>query len=121
VSIHHDIIQVRNTSWYSYAFRSSEKAALQEIGPRFTLKLRSLKKGIPVVNDPSKPPPPLEFANDKDAEPTESGEDENSRSRRDDNVKERTGRVGNTNDDFEWIWKVNTCLDLITGANFHTL
>lgn len=28
-------------------FKSTEKAALQEIGPRFTLKLRWLKKGIP--------------------------------------------------------------------------
>jgi glutamine cyclotransferase len=33
----------------SYAFRSPEKVALQEIGPRFTLKLRSLKKNIPAV------------------------------------------------------------------------
>ena len=28
-----------------YAFRSPEKVALQEIGPRFTLKLRWVKKG----------------------------------------------------------------------------
>jgi ribosome production factor 1 len=33
----------------SYAFRTTEKVALQEIGPRFTLKLRSLKKGVPAV------------------------------------------------------------------------
>jgi len=32
-----------------YAFRSEEKVALQEIGPRFTLKLRSLRKGLPAV------------------------------------------------------------------------
>src|SRR5580658_8059804 len=35
--------------WPSYAFRTTEKVALQEIGPRFTLRLRSLKKGIPAV------------------------------------------------------------------------
>jgi len=32
---------------HRYAFRNTEKAALQEIGPRFTLKLRWLKKGVP--------------------------------------------------------------------------
>jgi ribosome production factor 1 len=34
-----------------YAFRSTEKVALQEIGPRFTLKLRSLNKDLPAVNN----------------------------------------------------------------------
>ncbi|ETW78862.1 hypothetical protein HETIRDRAFT_14859, partial [Heterobasidion irregulare TC 32-1] len=31
---------------HRYAFRTPEKVALQEIGPRFTLKLRSMKKGL---------------------------------------------------------------------------
>ena len=34
---------------HRYAFKSTEKTALQEIGPRFTLKLRWLKKGLPSV------------------------------------------------------------------------
>ena len=47
-----------------YAFRSLEKAALQEIGPRFTLKLRWLKKGAPAVKDLGAQPPPLILASD---------------------------------------------------------
>ncbi|KAF9269071.1 Brix-domain-containing protein [Marasmius fiardii PR-910] len=46
---------------HRYAFRSTEKVALQEIGPRFTLKLRSLRKGIPAVQDFGEAPKPLEF------------------------------------------------------------
>ena len=30
---------------YRYIFKNAEKVGLQEIGPRFTLKLRSLQKG----------------------------------------------------------------------------
>lgn len=36
---------------HRYAFRSPEKVALQEIGPRFTLKLRWVKKGLPEVHN----------------------------------------------------------------------
>ena len=62
-----------------YAFRSLEKAPLQEIGPRFTLKLRWLKKGVPVVKNLGAPPPPLVLASDvqegeKTTVPTESGQ-----------------------------------------------
>lgn len=32
---------------HRYMFKSDEKTALQEIGPRFTLKLHSLKEGLP--------------------------------------------------------------------------
>ena len=32
---------------HRYEFRSADKAALQEIGPRFTLKLMSLSSGLP--------------------------------------------------------------------------
>ncbi|KAF8074924.1 anticodon-binding protein [Lyophyllum atratum] len=46
---------------HRYAFRSTEKVALQEIGPRFTLKLRWLKKGIPAVQNFGEAPQPLEF------------------------------------------------------------
>ncbi|KAF8239328.1 Brix-domain-containing protein [Tricholoma matsutake] len=47
-----------------YAFRSTEKVALQEIGPRFTLKLRWLKKGIPAVRNFGEEPHRLEFDNE---------------------------------------------------------
>ncbi|KAF5383779.1 hypothetical protein D9615_003566 [Tricholomella constricta] len=46
---------------HRYAFRSTEKVALQEIGPRFTLKLRWLKKGIPAVLNYGEAPKPLTF------------------------------------------------------------
>ena len=39
---------------HRYAFRSTEKVALQEIGPRFTLKLKWLKKGLPKAKMPEK-------------------------------------------------------------------
>lgn len=42
-------------------FKSAEKTALQEIGPRFTLKLRYIKKGIPAVRQLGAAPPPLMF------------------------------------------------------------
>ncbi|KAJ7576914.1 anticodon-binding protein [Mycena floridula] len=62
---------------HRYAFRSTEKVALQEIGPRFTLKLRTLRKGIPAVQTFGEPAKPLEFdlptANDtEDASPEAS-------------------------------------------------
>lgn len=36
---------------HRYVFKSTEKTGLQEIGPRFTLKLRWLKKGVPAVKE----------------------------------------------------------------------
>jgi ribosome production factor 1 len=38
-----DFIFVRR---HRYVFRDTEKVGLQELGPKFTLKLRSLQKGI---------------------------------------------------------------------------
>ncbi|KAG8684475.1 hypothetical protein FRC08_013670 [Ceratobasidium sp. 394] len=88
---------------HRYAFRSTEKAALQEIGPRFTLKLRSLKKGTPVVEVGSKPPPALEFAND---EPEPSGSVEDTRSPIETpNVHPNEANRADNCDDFEWVWK----------------
>ncbi|PFH51869.1 hypothetical protein AMATHDRAFT_74734 [Amanita thiersii Skay4041] len=54
---------------HRYAFRSTEKVALQEIGPRFTLKLRWLKKNIPAVKNFGEAPQPLKF----DTEESETG------------------------------------------------
>ncbi|KAG9001923.1 hypothetical protein FRB90_011464 [Tulasnella sp. 427] len=53
---------------HRYMFKSTEKTALQEIGPRFTLKLRSLKTGLPSNNPLGAPMKPLELAKD-DEEP----------------------------------------------------
>ncbi|KAG8220939.1 anticodon-binding protein [Butyriboletus roseoflavus] len=47
---------------HRYAFRSPEKVALQEIGPRFTLKLRWVKKGLPAVQNFGAAPPSLEIS-----------------------------------------------------------
>ncbi|KAI0761923.1 Brix-domain-containing protein [Irpex lacteus] len=46
---------------HRYAFRSAEKVQLQEIGPRFTLKLRSLRKGLPAVKNLGEVSKDLEF------------------------------------------------------------
>ena len=74
-----------------YAFRSVEKAALQEIGPRFTLKLRWLKKGIPAVQNLGVPAPALRLATD-DAE-----ESQKSKS---------VVVVPPVTDEYEWQWRV---------------
>jgi len=47
---------------HRYAFRSPEKVALQEIGPRFTLKLRWVKKGLPAVQNFGAVEQPLEIS-----------------------------------------------------------
>lgn len=46
---------------HRYAFRSAERVQLQEIGPQFTLKLRSLRKGLPAVKNLGELAKPLEF------------------------------------------------------------
>ncbi|KAG8894690.1 hypothetical protein FRC01_012813 [Tulasnella sp. 417] len=53
---------------HRYMFKSTDRTALQEIGPRFTLKLRSLKTGLPSNNPLGAPMKPLELAKD-DEEP----------------------------------------------------
>ncbi|KAA1470334.1 Brix-domain-containing protein [Dentipellis sp. KUC8613] len=102
---------------HRYAFRSPEKVALQEIGPRFTLKLRSVKKGLPPVKNLGAAPMPLEFDNfdnldeeeisgsegvDRRTELTggEEGTDDNQGSDR----KEQTNAPPKASE-YEWIWK----------------
>ena len=46
---------------FRYGFGSTEKAALQEIGPRFTLKLRSVRMGLLVVKKFREPSMKLGF------------------------------------------------------------
>jgi ribosome production factor 1 len=96
--------------WNSYAFRSTEKVALQEIGPRFTLKLRSLKKGIPAVQDFGEDAKPLGFDTDE-AERSKEG-DEISPDALEENVtndaKSATRKViPPKHDEFLWTWKVH--------------
>ncbi|KAG9223803.1 hypothetical protein CCMSSC00406_0004856 [Pleurotus cornucopiae] len=59
---------------HRYAFRTTDKVALQEIGPRFTLKLRSLRRDIPAVTRFGDAPPELGFDVDE-REATEIGLD----------------------------------------------
>ncbi|KII87521.1 hypothetical protein PLICRDRAFT_177264 [Plicaturopsis crispa FD-325 SS-3] len=80
---------------HRYAFRSTEKVALQEIGPRFTLKLRSLKKGIPAVQQFGEAPKPLEFDAAETAEPTPE----------DDEARETKKVDAPKQDEFLWVWK----------------
>lgn len=90
-----------------YAFRSTEKAALQEIGPRFTLKLRWLKKGIPAVQNPGAPAPPLWLAADE----PENG------SQNDKPI------VPPVTDEYEWQWRVSEFFTVIlsmSDMNLHS-
>jgi hypothetical protein len=91
-----------------YAFRSTEKVALQEIGPRFTLKLRCLKKGIPAVFDFGEEPQPLALdeqppvlAGEKDQEPSET---------LDELPAEPRKTVPPKHDEIIWAWKVRTTI-----------
>ncbi|KAF9446890.1 Brix-domain-containing protein [Macrolepiota fuliginosa MF-IS2] len=57
---------------HRYAFRSTAKVALQEIGPRFTVKLRWVKKDIPAVQNFGEDAKPLTF--DMEDDPFEEEE-----------------------------------------------
>lgn len=117
----------------SYMFKSTERTALQEIGPRFTLKLRSLKTGLPSNNPLGAPMKPLELAkeeeepdqqyahiaeegngeevdNDEEVEETEERPEEEKKEGKKDGKKE--ARKG---EEFAWAWNVSlhlrkTCL-----------
>ncbi|KAI0047126.1 Brix-domain-containing protein [Auriscalpium vulgare] len=91
---------------HRYAFRSTEKVALQEIGPRFTLKLRSLKKGLPAVKDYAEAPQALRFDDFEDASEEPAAVSENV------DVPafiETTTHSTNTHasaaEEYEWQWK----------------
>ncbi|KAI0080147.1 Brix-domain-containing protein [Panus rudis PR-1116 ss-1] len=109
---------------HRYAFRSTEKVALQEIGPRFTLKLKSLRKGLPAVTNLGEVAKDLEFDNFQDmpessiskdtaqgkasnadtAEHDESmeqdeGESENQKG------KKKSKTLPPKEDEYQWVWK----------------
>jgi ribosome production factor 1 len=91
-------------NFFSYAFRSPEKVALQEIGPRFTLKLRWLKKGIPAVRNFGEEPEGLEFD-----EVTNADQQDEEALSKDDATTKPKKVVPPKEDEFLWMWKVR-CL-----------
>ncbi|KAJ4000830.1 anticodon-binding protein [Lentinula boryana] len=87
---------------HRYAFRSPEKVALQEIGPRFTLKLRSLRKGIPAVFNLAEEPKGLEF----DLEPEPKTEENLGADKHDEGASEVLEKVlPPKQDEYLWKWK----------------
>ncbi|KAJ6616248.1 anticodon-binding protein [Mycena sp. CBHHK59/15] len=94
---------------HRYAFRSPEKVALQEIGPRFTLKLRSLRKGIPAVQRFGEDPKPLVFEVDSKEEEEGTLEEASAAPGGDVGegaVADKTPKVvPPRTDEFLWAWK----------------
>lgn len=109
---------------HRYAFRAPERVALQEIGPRFTLKLRWVKRGLPAVRSFGDPGRPLEFdrfeegekegmdvdGGDGDADGDVDGaeddaEDENGEEEAAGSTHQKV--VPPTEDEYLWIWKVS--------------
>lgn len=91
----------------SYAFRSPQKVALQEIGPRFTLKLRWLKKNIPAVQNFGEQPQPLAFDSDPtETEPKEAASEQ---------IPKKV--VPPKQDEYIWTWKVCLSSLLMTASH----
>lgn len=98
---------------HRYAFRSTEKVALQEIGPRFTLKLRSLKKGLPAVNYLGDVAKPLEFDSFSESEEKKkkeekpAGDDQGDLDAEGESPKEvhLPKKAPPKADEYEWVWK----------------
>ncbi|KAH7872947.1 anticodon-binding protein [Lentinula edodes] len=88
---------------HRYAFRSPEKVALQEIGPRFTLKLRSLRKGIPAVFNLAEEPKGLEFDVDESKSSAEETLDSDENKQNAFEAPEKV--VPPKQDDYLWKWK----------------
>ncbi|KAF8909293.1 anticodon-binding protein [Gymnopilus junonius] len=88
---------------HRYAFRSTEKVSLQEIGPRFTLKLRWLKKGIPAVYNYGETAPQITLG----TEPSPTNSDENAQSSASENAAEDQPKKTTPpkQDEFIWQWK----------------
>ncbi|KZW00033.1 Brix-domain-containing protein [Exidia glandulosa HHB12029] len=80
---------------HRYAFRSTEKVALQEIGPRFTLKLKWLKKGLPTAR-----------MKEKEEKTEVDGTAETSTEESAAKVELKpTGTGTGVDDGYEWMWK----------------
>ncbi|KAL7415827.1 anticodon-binding protein [Mrakia frigida] len=103
---------------HRYMFKSIDKTALQEIGPRFTLKLRWLRKGLPAVTGGGSvaTAPEQNTMEEEDDDRVSSGaEDEEDDA---EEVEMKGGRGGKKGkgkgtkepkldgeDEFEWKWK----------------
>lgn len=96
-----------------YAFRSPEKVALQEIGPRFTLKLRWVKKGLPEVHNLGASPEALSITAGNVEESTTPSMERNGDETGDqdkDAVDEpplSTRKVPPKDNEYLWRWKVS--------------
>jgi len=88
-----------------YAFRSTEKVALQEIGPRFTLKLRWMKKGIPAVHRFGEEAQPLEF--DIPSTTEEGEQDKVLAPEHKPQPEKQKKTIPPKQDEFIWAWKVS--------------
>lgn len=114
-------------------FKSIEKTALQEIGPRFTLKLKWLRKGLPAVTGGASTAVPVAPGADEESEEEEvaegeDGEDagetpvekEAQEGEEDDEEEDPAPQKGgkrkipplNQQGEFEWQWKVRRFLFL---------
>jgi len=114
VRIVHSLPRSPNLTSDRYAFRSEEKVALQEIGPRFTLKLRWLKKNIPAVYNLGEAPAPLVIEKDEeDDDPVEASklEEDAQKEKAQDTPKIRK-TIPPKQDEYLWQWKVRFCTDL---------
>lgn len=102
-----------------YAFRSTEKAALQEIGPRFTLKLKSLRTGLPAVKEFGEPSTGLEFdefddlaadggepGGDSPGRPSAEGPVVGGEEHEEPESKSEKKTKPPTVDEYQWQWKV---------------
>ena len=108
-------------TWYlnfRYAFRSTEKVALQEIGPRFTLKLRSLRKGLPAVKNLGEVAKDLEFDafEEPEVQNKDAGKEAPNAEESMEGIEEQPSDTKKTlppkEDEYLWVWKV--CLILFS-------
>ena len=87
-------------------FKSTDKTALQEIGPRFTLRLRNLRNGLPTVNTLGVPMKPLEIAEDpleEEAEDLVAADEVDA-----DGTKESVKKPKKSADgEYVWAWNVS--------------
>lgn len=89
---------------------------LQEIGPRFTLKLRSLKKGIPAVYNLGEAPAPLTLEIDEgdpvEAAPEQKADDEEEGAApaEDEPQNKPSKTVPPKQNEVLWAWKVSISL-----------
>ena len=86
---------------------------MQEIGPRFTLKLRSLKKGLPAVNYLGDVAKALEFDDfsepeeEKTERPTDDAEGEHCAEEGPIEAIKPSKKGPPKANEYEWVWKVS--------------